>query len=98
MVSIYLRLRKEELQREADRLEAAKAVAGCAAMAEHNARAAEVRGLHGEQLENVQKHARALRHAANLLNPGQAKSLAPLTCVSASNTNDTGRFAKPRLI
>jgi len=78
--------------------ECAKVVAGCAAMAEHDARVAERKGLHGEQLEAVQNHARKLRHAANLLNPAQAKSLAPLTPVSASNTNDTGRFAKPRLI
>lgn len=78
--------------------EAARAVAGCAAVAEHDARVAERRGLHGEQLFTVQMYARKLRHAANLLNPDQAKSLAPLTPVSRSNMNDTGRFAKPSLI
>jgi hypothetical protein len=67
-------------------------------MAEHDASVAERNGLHGEQLAAVQKYARNLRHAANLLNPAQAKSLARLTCVSASNTNDTGRFTKSRLI
>lgn len=80
------------------RNDCAKAVSGCAAVAEHDARVAEKNGLHGEQLETMQLYARKLRRAANLLNPGQAKSLAPLTSVSASNTNETGRFPKPDLI
>ncbi len=49
------------------RLEAARAVSGCAAIAEHDARVAERNGLHGTQLEGVQKYARTLRRAANLL-------------------------------
>lgn len=87
-----------ESMNDPTQFEAARAVAGCAAVAEHDARVAEKKGLHGEQLERVQSYARKLRHAANLLNPAQAKSLAPLTPVSASNTNDTGRFAKSRLV
>lgn len=49
--------------------EMAKAVGGCAAVQEHDARVAENKGLHGDQLKNVQRYARLLRAAANKLRP-----------------------------
>ena len=43
------------------------AVAGLAAMAEHNARAAENTGMHDENLERVKRHARKIRAAADYI-------------------------------
>lgn len=44
--------------------ELAKAVAGIAAMQEHDAKVAANKGLHGDQLVSVQRHVRKLRAAA----------------------------------
>lgn len=47
--------------------EMCRAVSGKAAIAEHDANAAQRCGLHGEQLESMKRHAATLRAAANKL-------------------------------
>jgi hypothetical protein len=55
-VELVERISNEEMYR---------AVAGRAAMAEHDANAAQRCGLHGQQLEDMKRYAATLRAAAN---------------------------------
>lgn len=56
-----------------------RAVAGKAAMAEHDANAFQRCGLHDEQLENAKHHAAILRAAANRLRPNPMPTQPDLT-------------------
>ena len=72
-----------------------EAVNGVAAMAEHDAVAAEKRGLHGEQLETVQRYARKLRAAANCIMDEPEESAEPIEppeIINADGTIDPKNF------